>query len=71
MYELFDFKTSCFFQNQKLSRIFAPKPLTFKLQQEVLKVSDICMSLSSPKTDLVTNFLILENRRFKNVSFSQ
>ena len=40
---------------------FAPRPLIFKLQQEVLKFNDICVSWSSPKTDLETNFLNLEN----------
>ena len=50
-----------------------PAPLfkdsRFKLQQKVLKFNDICVSWSSPKTDLVTNFLNLENRSFENVSF--
>ena len=41
--------------------------MSFKLQQEVLKCSDIFMSLG---TDLVTNFLNVENQRFVNVSFS-
>ena len=50
---------------------FAPRPLIFKMQQEVLKFSDICVSWSSPKTEQVTNFLNLENRSFENVSFSQ
>ena len=36
-------------------------PLIFKLQQEVRKFNDICVSWSSPKIDLVTNFLNLEN----------
>ena len=30
-----------------------------------------CMSWSSPKTDLETNFLNLENRNFEYVTFSQ
>ena len=34
-----------------------PRPLIFKLQQEILKVN--------------ANFLNLENRSFKNVKFSQ
>ena len=59
MHGLFDFKT------------FAARPLIFRLQQEVLKFNDICVSWSSPKTNLVTNFLSLENRSFENVSFSQ
>ena len=57
--------------NRKATHSFAPRPLIFKLQQEVLKFNDICVSWSSPKTDLVTNFLNLENRSFENVSFSQ
>ena len=50
---------------------FARGNLIFKLQQEVLKFNDICVSWSSPKTDLVTNLLNLENRSLENVSFSQ
>ena len=50
---------------------FAPRPLIFKLQQVVLKFNDIYVSWSSPKIDLETNFLNLENRRFENVNFSQ
>ena len=42
--------------------------LIFKLQQEALKFNDICMSWSSPKTDLATNFLNPENRSFEKVS---
>ena len=57
--------------NTKATHSFAPRPLIFKLQQEVLKFNDICVNWSSPKTDLVTNFLYLENRSFENVSFSQ
>ena len=49
---------------------FATRPLAFKLQQEFLKFNDICVSWSSPKTDLATNFLNLEHRSFENVSFS-
>ena len=59
------------FQNQnngKATQIFAPRLLIFKLQQEVLKFNDLCVSWSSPKTDPETN---LENRRFENVSVSQ
>ena len=41
------------------------------LQQQVLKFNDVRVSCSSPKTDLVTNFLNLENRSFENVDFSQ
>ena len=50
---------------------FAPRSLIFKLQQEVLKFNDFCVSWSSPKTDLVKNFLNSENRNFENFSFSQ
>ena len=40
------------FQNEingKATHSFAPRPTTFKLQQEVLKFSDICVNWSSPK----------------------
>ena len=40
---------------------FAPRPLIFKLQQEVLKFDYICVSWSYPKTDLETSVLKLEN----------
>ena len=43
---------------------FAPRTLAFKLQQEVLKFNDICVSWSSQKNDKEKNFLNLENRRF-------
>ena len=62
------------FQNQngeKPTHSFAPRPLIFKLQQEVLKFNSIFVSWSSPETDLETNFLNLENRSFENISFSQ
>ena len=59
MHGLFDFKTSYF---------VAPRPLIFKLQQDVLKLNDICMSRSSSITDLVTNFLNPENRSFENLA---
>ena len=42
--------------------------MIFKLQQEFLKFNDICVSWSSPKTDLVTKFLNPENWSFENVS---
>ena len=48
------------FQNQnnrKATQRFAPKPLILKLQQEVLKCNDICVSWSSPKNGLVINLL--------------
>ena len=47
--------------NTKATHIFAPRPLIFKLQQEVLKFSDLGVSWSSPKTDLAKNFLNPEN----------
>ena len=55
--------------NRKATHSFAPRPLIFKLQQEVLKFNDICVSWSSPKTDLVTNFLNLENRNIGSFNF--
>ena len=63
-----------FFQNEnnrKATHSFAPRLLIFKLEQAFLKFNDICVSRSSPKTNLETNFLNLENRSFENVSFSQ
>ena len=54
--------------NRKATNSFAPRLLIFKLQQDVLKFNDICVSWSFPKTDLVTNFLNPENRSFENVS---
>ena len=54
--------------NGNATHSFDPRPLIFKLQQEVLKFNDICVSWSSQKTDLVTNFLNPENRSFENVS---
>ena len=40
-----------------------------ELQQGVLKFNNMCVSWSSPKADLETNFLNLENRSFENISF--
>ena len=37
---------------------FAPRSLIFKLQQEVVKFIDICLSWSSAKTDLLTCFSV-------------
>ena len=56
--------------DRKATHVFAPRLLIFKLQQEVLKLNDICVSSSSPKTDLEKNFLNLENWSFENVRFS-
>ena len=47
--------------NRKATYSFAPRPLIFKLQKEVLRFNDICVSWSSPKTNLVANLLNLEN----------
>ena len=40
-----------------LDKLFSPRPLILELQQKVLKFSDMCVSWSSPKIDLETNFL--------------
>ena len=56
-----------FFQNEnnrKATHSFHPRPLIFKLKQEVLKVNDIFVSWSSLKSDLVTNFLNLFFSKF-------
>ena len=55
--------------NRKDTQAFFPRPLMFKLQQEVLKFNDICVSWSSPKTDLDINFLNLENRSLRTSVF--
>ena len=60
------------FQNQNnrvATHSFAPRPLIFMLQKKILKFTDICVSWSSQKTDLLTNFLNLKNQSFENVSF--
>ena len=57
--------------NRKATHSFAPRPQIFKLQQEVLKFNNICVSWSSPKSDLETNFLDLEKRSCGNINFSQ
>ena len=43
--------------NRKVKHIFASKPPILKLKQEVLKFNDVCVSSSSPKSKLRTNFL--------------
>ena len=43
----------------------------FKLQHEFLILIDICVSWTSPRTDLETNFSNLGNRNFKKLNFSQ
>ena len=71
MHRLFDFKTSQFIsklKNRKATQSFASRTLIFKLQQDDLKFNDICVNWSSPKTDLVTNFLNPENGNFEKVS---
>ena len=45
--------------NRKATHRFTSRPLIFKLQHEVLKFNDICVSRSSQKTDIETNFLKL------------
>ena len=57
--------------NRKVTHSFAPRPLIFKLQQEVLKFSNIWTRWSSAKTNLETNFLSLESGSFEKVNFSQ
>ena len=47
--------------SSKVTYRFAPRPLICKLQQEVLKFSDICMRWSSSKTDLMKKLLNPEN----------
>ena len=62
------------FQNENNTKVtdgFDPRPLIFKLQQEVLKFNDIRVSWGSSKTDLVRNFLKSENQSFESVSFFQ
>ena len=57
------------FQNiRKATQSLAPRLLIFNLQEEVLKFNDICVSWSSPKTDLETNFENLQYRSFEKVS---
>ena len=51
MHGFFHFKTSEFlsYSYSKVTHSFAPRPLIFYLQQEVLKFNDIFVSWSSPK----------------------
>ena len=71
MHGPFDFNTSIPFKIKITENppSFAFRPLIFKLQQEVLKFSDICVSWSSPKTDLETNFLKETHNLIKKVTF--
>ena len=55
--------------NTKATHIFSHTPLIFKLQQQVLKLDDICVIWSALKTDLKTNFLNLEKKSFENATF--
>ena len=50
---------------------FFPRPLVFKLHQEILELNDICVSWILPKTELEMNFLNLEYNSFDYISFSQ
>ena len=43
--------------NRKATQSFACRDLVFKLQQEVSKINDICVSWSSPNAELETKFL--------------
>ena len=56
--------------NRKATHSFAPRSLSSKLQQKVRKSKDICMSWSSPKTDMETNFLNLYNQSLSTSLFS-
>ena len=73
MHGLFDFKNAKILFTIKIIE----KPYTvlrhliFKLQQEFWKFNYVCVSWSFPKTELLTNFLNLENRSFEKVSFFQ
>ena len=50
--------------NRRPKHSFAPRLSIF------IKFNDICVSSSSPKADLRTNFLNVENGGLENVSFS-
>ena len=67
--EIKDFNALIKKNNKKATLNFGPRLLIFKLQQEVLKFNDICVSWSYPNTDLEMNFLNLENRKY--LTFSQ
>ena len=57
--------------NRKTTHSFAPRPLIFKLQQEVSKFNYIFVIWSSPKTNVETNLLNLGNQDFQYVTFAQ
>ena len=50
--------------NRKTTHSFAHRPVIFKLEQEVLKFSDICVIWRFPKINLETIFLNLKSRNF-------
>ena len=51
-------------------RLLSPKLKWFLIFNKKLQFSDICVSWSSPKTDLRIKFLNLENGSLENISFS-
>ena len=58
-----------FFQNQnnrKAKHSFAPRPLIFKLQQEVLKFNNICVCWNSPKTGDLSKLRKFWESQFSN-----
>ena len=61
MHRFFDSKTSQFLSKlksyKKHTEFCSQTPDFFKLQQNVLKLNDVYVSWSSPKADVVTNFL--------------
>ena len=73
MHGLFEFKRHNSFQNQnngKATHNFPPRSLNFKLQQKVLKFNKISVNWRYLETDLVINYLILENQSFDSVTFN-
>ena len=56
---------------EKPHTVLLPDPWFLSWNNKFEKFTDICMSWSSRKTDLKTNFLNLENRSFQCVTFSQ
>ena len=63
-----------YFQNKnntKANHGFTPRTLIFKLEKEVFKFNNICVSGTSPRTDdLERHIFNLGNRSFENVSYS-
>ena len=57
------------YNNRIATHSFAARPVIFNLQQEVLKLSYICVSWSSAKTDLVTIFFKLEIEVLRTLNF--